>query len=212
MAINGNLPPSIKVNDKTTQYFNNFFNSGINVSQNIDDALIGFFQSITGSKDSGTTLAASVLYTATIQGLDIMSFIDELRSLKKGGVIEHKDPLDAILVNSTYTTYQELILNKNDYNFGQLFYLPIQNIFYQIQPTSTGDTILATVVGYKAERVVLNRDTVVYNYFTLSYTQEQNELNAYLTLLLNLNRVNTSLLGLSNSPQTNKYITRAILP
>lgn len=212
MTINGNLPPSINVNDNTTQYFNNFFNPGINVSQNIDDSLIGFFQSITGNKDSGRTLAASVLYTATSQGIDIMSFIDELRALKKGGIIEHKEPIDSILINSTYTTYQELILNKNDYNFGQLFYLPIQNIFYQLQPTVGGNSELVAVVDYKADRVVLNKDTVLYNYFIVSYTQEQNELNAYLTLLLNLNRVNTSLLGLSNSPQLNKYIARAILP
>ena len=38
------------------------------------------------------------------------------------------------------------------------------------------------------------------------------ELNAYLTLILNLNRVGTSLLGISNNPQQSQYITRAILP
>lgn len=37
------------------------------------------------------------------------------------------------------------------------------------------------------------------------------ELNAYLTMFLNLNRIPTSLLGLSNSPQTSKYISRSIL-
>ena len=37
------------------------------------------------------------------------------------------------------------------------------------------------------------------------------ELDAYLTMLLNLNRVGTSLLGLSNSPRTGKYIQRTIL-
>jgi hypothetical protein len=38
------------------------------------------------------------------------------------------------------------------------------------------------------------------------------ELNAYLTLILNLNRVGTSLLGISNSPQQSQYIVRSILP
>jgi hypothetical protein len=38
------------------------------------------------------------------------------------------------------------------------------------------------------------------------------ELNAYLTMFLNINRASTSLLGISNQPQTNKYIARAILP
>jgi hypothetical protein len=37
------------------------------------------------------------------------------------------------------------------------------------------------------------------------------ELDAYLTMLLNLNRVGTSLLGLTNSPRTSKYIQRTIL-
>ena len=207
MAITGNLPTSTTINDNTTQYFNNFFNPGVNVTQNVDDSLVGFFQSITGNKDSGKTLAASVLYTASSQGLDVMSFIDELRSLKKGGRIEHKEQIDSNSVNAEYNTYQDILLNMNDFMQGQLFYTTQQNVFYKLQ----SDTIVA-VTGYKAERVVVSKDNVIYQYFILSYTQEQNELNAYLTLLLNLNRVNTSLLGLSNSPQLNKYIARAILP
>lgn len=38
------------------------------------------------------------------------------------------------------------------------------------------------------------------------------EVNAFLTVFLNLNRVNTSLLGISNQVQTSKYVSRAILP
>ena len=120
MAINGNLPPSTNTNP-TTDYFNNFFSPEYTISQNVDDAIIGYFQTITGNRDSGITLAASVIYTAQTQDIDPMSIIDEFRKLKP------------------------------------------------------------------------------------------NELNAYLTMFLNLNRASTSLLGLSNSPQTNKYITRAIL-
>lgn len=37
------------------------------------------------------------------------------------------------------------------------------------------------------------------------------QLDAYLTMLLNLNRAGTSLLGLNNSPRTSKYIQRTIL-
>lgn len=121
MAINGNLPPSTNTNS-TTDYFNNFFNSNYTISQNVDDTIIGYFQTITGDRESGITLASAVLYTAQTQGIDPMVIIDEFRKLKP------------------------------------------------------------------------------------------NELTAYLTMFLNLNRVSTSLLGLSNSPQTNKYITRAILP
>ena len=121
MATNGNLPPSTNTNP-TTDYFNNFFKNGLTISQNVDDTIVGYFQTITGDRDSGITLASSVIYTAQTQGIDPMALIDEFRKLSK------------------------------------------------------------------------------------------NELNAYLTMFLNINRVSTSLLGISNSPQTNKYIVRAILP
>ena len=118
---NGNLPPSSTKN-ATTDYFNNYFKDTFTVSQNANDAVIGYFQTVTGDKDSGNTLASTVIYTATSQGLDPMDLIDEFRKLEPG------------------------------------------------------------------------------------------ELNAYLTMFLNINRASTSLLGISNSPQTNKYIARAILP
>lgn len=40
----------------------------------------------------------------------------------------------------------------------------------------------------------------------------QGDLNAILTLYLNSSRVNTSLLGIKNSPKTSPYVTRTILP
>jgi hypothetical protein len=38
------------------------------------------------------------------------------------------------------------------------------------------------------------------------------ELNAYLCMFLNLDRANTSLLGINNQPVKNKYIERCVLP
>ena len=40
----------------------------------------------------------------------------------------------------------------------------------------------------------------------------QGQLNSYLSMFLNLNRINTSFLGISNAPITNKYVSRTILP
>lgn len=37
------------------------------------------------------------------------------------------------------------------------------------------------------------------------------ELNSYLTMFLNLNRIGTSYLGINNAPQTSKYIARTLL-
>jgi hypothetical protein len=118
--IYGNLPPASANN--TVDFFNNFFTQTAGTSENINDAVIGYFQTVTGDKESGITLAAAVLFTAQQQGIQPMALIDEFRQLKPG------------------------------------------------------------------------------------------ELNAYLTMFLNINRAGTSLLGLSNQPQTSKYVIRAVLP
>ena len=120
MAV-GNLPYVAQSNN-TTEYFNNFFSTQYTVSQNVNDAVVGYFQTVTGNKEAGTLLASAVMYTAQQQGLDVMSLLDEFRKLRS------------------------------------------------------------------------------------------HELNAYLAMLLNLYRVSTSLLGISNSPPVSKYVSRAILP
>jgi hypothetical protein len=118
-----NLPPIQSTND-TTEFFNNFFKQPTpGVSSNVNDAVIGYFQSITGDREAGVALASAVLLTAAQQGLSPMEIVDQFNSVADPG-----------------------------------------------------------------------------------------ELTAYLTMFLNLNRQGTSLLGLSNQPQTNKYVTRAILP
>ena len=124
MSTAGNLPP-VTDNEAniTTEFFNNYFlEDNTNISQNTNDTVIAFFQKYTGNKDTGNTLAASVVYTANTQQLDPLALVEEFRKLTP------------------------------------------------------------------------------------------NELNAYLTMFLNFNRAGTSLLGISNQPQTNKYVQRAILP
>jgi hypothetical protein len=68
------------------------------------------------------------------------------------------------------------------------------------------------IYGYTADRIVTGPGQYEYNFYELSTKKETDELTPYLTVLLNTNRVGTSLLGLSNSPKINKYIQRAILP
>lgn len=121
MASPTNLP-NTKTANKTTEYFNNYYSEDLYTSSNINDAVMGYFETITGNADSAKVLASSVLYTALSQGLDPMELIDQFRKMGAG------------------------------------------------------------------------------------------ELNAYLAMILNLNRASTSLLGISNQPETNKYIVRAILP
>lgn len=41
---------------------------------------------------------------------------------------------------------------------------------------------------------------------------EADKINAYITLLLNMNRVSTSLLGIKNVPNRSQYVTRTVRP
>ena len=99
---------------------------------------------------------------------------------------------------------------------------------YFTTPLSTSPDINDAIVGYfqqttgDADAGATLAATVIYTALSqgiepMSLIDEfrklkPKELNGYLTVLLNTNRVGTSLLGISNSPQTNKYIQRAILP
>lgn len=152
---NGNIPS----NNNTvvaTDYFNNFFTAEFTVTQNVDDAVIAYFESITGNKETARVLASTVLYTALSQGIEPMSVIEELRNLQ----LKNRA---AMGTQSSYTSRT----NENTDQYAKPGPPPRANL---------------------------------------------SELDAYLTMLLNLNRVSTSLLGISNQPQTNKYIQRAILP
>jgi len=73
--------PNIGNNNITTSYFNNYFKPDLSVSQNLDNAVLGFFESITGNKESAKVMASVVLYTAITQGIDPMSVVEEMRLL-----------------------------------------------------------------------------------------------------------------------------------
>jgi len=122
MSVNSvnNLPQS-STNDATTSFFENYYNQSATVSQNTNDAIIGYFTQVTGDATSGTILAASVIKSANAQGMNPMLLLDQFRQLPPG------------------------------------------------------------------------------------------ELGPYLTVLMNMNRVGTSLLGINLNPSSNKYAARCIL-
>lgn len=76
--------------------------------------------------------------------------------------------------------------------------------------TKNKDTakVLAAAVLRTADAQGIDPMTLVQEFQQL----KGQELNAYLTFILNLNRVGTSLLGISNNPQQSQYIIRSILP
>lgn len=232
-AIPGNLPVNPDQTQSTQDYFNNYYTQYPSVSSGTNDTVVAYFQSITGDVDAGKTLAGAVLYTATQQGIDPISIVQELKKLsdKNKAEVPVITPLPAQTVITQYETYQDIVANKNSYAEGQLFYIIETDVFYKL----SSDSIVAAS-GYLADRVILQDETIIYNFSTISYTSSKyaqrtsanavdpyakpgpstvynsiSEVNAYLTMFLNLNRSGTSLLGLSNSPVTSKYITRTIL-
>jgi len=120
---NLNQNTSVNANNlqDTQKYFNNYYSKNLTVSQNVDDAVVAFFENITETKESARAIAGSVILTALSQGLDAMDVIKKFSEIPPG------------------------------------------------------------------------------------------ELNAYTAMFLNLNRVGTSYLGITNAPYTNKYVKRLII-
>lgn len=245
-AIPGNLPVNPDQTQSTTDFFNNYYTQYPSVSSGTNDTVVAYFQSITGDVDAGRTLAGAVLYTATQQGIDPISIVEELKKFSDKNKIDV--PVLTPLTQSVITqfeTYEDIVAAKGNYQEGQLFYIIELEIFLKL---TGGDIVSAS--GYQADRVVLQDGTVIYNFSQVSYTAGKyaqrtsanavdtsvynngtwsssgtqyakpgpsvvynsiSEINAYLTMFLNLNRSGTSLLGLSNSPLTSKYVTRTIL-
>jgi hypothetical protein len=148
--------PNIDNKNNTTKYFNNYFGPDVSVSQNLDNAVLGFFESITGNKESAKVLASAVLYTAITQNIDPMAVVEELR------VLGRRNQPSTVSVSHTNSSQQ----NSDKY----------------------------AVPGPLAKQ-----DNFI-------------EVNAYLAMFLNLSRVNTSLLGITNEPPRSRYVERAILP
>lgn len=115
---------TINTNSRASEenFFNNIALPPISVSQNVDDAVIAYFQQITETKEAARALAAAVIVTSVSQGADPMQTLDEFMHMDKSQL-------------SAYTT---MFLNIN--RIGTSF-LGIVN-----QPT-TGKYIARTILA-----------------------------------------------------------------
>lgn len=100
----------------------------------------------------------------------------------------------------------------NNYFNGTLNITSNQNdavnaYFQSVASNPEAAKILASTVIYTAISQGINPMSIVQQFQELP----QGQLNYYLAMFLNLNRVGTSLVGINNQPVLNKYITRAIL-
>jgi hypothetical protein len=82
------------------------------------------------------------------------------------------------------------------------------SFFEKITANKDTATALAGCVLYTAKAQGVDPMSILQEFTSLPPGQ----LNAYLVLYLNTNRISTSFLGISNQPKINKYIQRAILP
>jgi hypothetical protein len=168
-ATSGNLPTG-NGTSQTQQYFNNFYVQQSTVGPGENDAVVAYFQMITGDKETGKTLAGAVVYTCIQQSLDPLAVVEQLKKFSDKNRLTsptyssetNKDAVDTDVYNSQTGTWS---------SSGNQYAKPGPSVPYN----------------------------------------NLSELDAYLTMLLNLNRVGTSLLGLTNSPRTGKYIQRTIL-
>jgi hypothetical protein len=68
----------------TRKYFNNFFEIPVEISSNVDAAIIAYFETVADSKESARALASAVIYTSVKQGLNPMETLKEFQRLPKG--------------------------------------------------------------------------------------------------------------------------------
>lgn len=68
--------------NKTTNYFNNYFTSATEISQNVNDAILSYFEQQTGNIESAKLLVQAVIDTAKAQREDPMTVLAAFQNLE----------------------------------------------------------------------------------------------------------------------------------
>lgn len=67
--------------NKTTSFFNNYFQPNLEISANINDAILSYFEQQTGNKESAKLLVQAVIETANAQRTDPMKVLSDFYKL-----------------------------------------------------------------------------------------------------------------------------------
>lgn len=121
--------------------------------------------------------------------------------------------------NNLNTVSTRTDLNSGASKFFNNFYQPnfttssnidsaIIAYFERIADSSQSARIMASAVIYTAMTQNLDPMSIIAEFKNMT----TEEMNSYVTLFLNLNRVGTSYLGIHNKPTTGKYVQRLIRP
>lgn len=65
----------------TTKFFNNIYTPVEGVSQTINDAIYGYFETVTENKESAKILTSVVIDTAKQQNLDPLAVLEDFKNL-----------------------------------------------------------------------------------------------------------------------------------
>lgn len=84
----------------------------------------------------------------------------------------------------------------------------VVTFFEDITDNKESAQALSAAVIYTCLTQNINPMSILKEFSGLS----KGELDAYLAMFLNLNRIPSSLLGVSNTPVTNKYVARTFIP
>jgi hypothetical protein len=94
---------SDNIPNETDFFFSNYFSPEFTVSQNIDDAVLAFFEKITQNKESAKVLASSVIYISLARDIDPMETLADFYSLNEAQLNSY---VTAFLnLNRTGTSY-----------------------------------------------------------------------------------------------------------
>mgnify|MGYP006275299959 CR=1 FL=1 len=72
--------------NETDFFFSNFFTPAFTVSQNIDDAILGFFERITENKESAKILASSMIYISLSRNVDPMESLANFSTMSDADI------------------------------------------------------------------------------------------------------------------------------
>lgn len=70
--------------NKTTNYFNNYYDTTTGISENINDAILSYFEQQTSDKESARLLVQAVIDTARSQREDPMAVLTSFQQMPQG--------------------------------------------------------------------------------------------------------------------------------
>ena len=111
----------------------------------------------------------------------------------------YADPSTQEFFNNFFTKQYNISPDGND---------AVVSFFEKITDNLESAQALSAAVIYTCLTQETNPMSILQHFASLS----RGELDAYLAMFLNLNRIPSSLLGVTNTPVTNKYVERTFLP